>query len=55
MINLDDYEKRLILNLIEELRKPVPKNLCPTFYNTLTYEGDCKIKQKADKLAEKLI
>lgn len=55
MIDITKDEKQLILNLIKELRAPVPKNLCPLFYRTLTYEGDCELKAKADKLAEKLI
>ena len=54
MVNLDDYEKRLIGNLLEEIRKPVPKNLCPTLYRTLNYEDDCKLKERADVLAKKL-
>ena len=57
MLNLDDYEKRLIGNLLEEIRKPVPKSrtkLCPTFYRTLNYEDECKLKERADALAKKL-
>lgn len=51
---LDEREISLIGNLLEELRKPVPKNLCPTFYRTLNYEDECKLKERADALAEKL-
>jgi len=51
---LDDYEKRLIKNLLEEIRKPVPKFLCPTFYRTLSYVDECELKDKADNLAKKL-
>ena len=51
---LEDVEAELIYSLLNELRKPVPKNLCPTFYRTLTYEGDVKLKERGDALAEKL-
>lgn len=54
MVDLNDYERRLIGNLLEDIRKPVPKNLCPTFYRTLNYEDECKLKEMADALAEKL-
>ena len=53
-IFLEDDEANLIGNLLEEIRKPVPKNLCPTFYRTLNYEDECKLKERADALAEKL-
>lgn len=53
-IFLEDDEANLIYSLLNELRKPVPENLCPTFYRTLTYDGDVKLKERADDLAEKL-
>jgi hypothetical protein len=54
MVDLDDYEIRLIGSLLEDIRKPVPRNLCPTFYRTLNYADECKLKEKADNIAEKL-
>lgn len=51
---LEDDEVSLIASLLVEMRNNVPKNLCPTFYRTLRYEGDCKLKERADLLAEKL-
>ncbi len=54
MSELTDADKRLLLNVLESIREPVPKNLCPTFYRTLTYEGDLKLKEHADNLADKL-
>ena len=52
-IFLEDDEASLIYSLLNEIRKPVPKNLCPTFYRTLTYEGDVRLKEMADDLAER--
>ncbi len=46
-------DKRLLRNVLKSLRE-VPPNLCPTFYNTLSYEGDLKIKAHADEIARKL-
>tara|TARA_R110000765_G_scaffold28204_1_gene68100 strand:- start:57 stop:242 length:186 start_codon:yes stop_codon:yes gene_type:complete len=54
MVDLDGYERRLIGTLLEEIREPVPKNLCPTFYRTLNYKDECKLKERADILAKKL-
>jgi hypothetical protein len=49
---LDSIEINLILNLLP--KSPVPKGLDPTFYHTLTYEGDVRIQEIADGLREKL-
>lgn len=54
MIDLTEADKRLLLNVLKRIREPVPQNLCPTFYRTLTYEGDLKLKEHADNLADKL-
>lgn len=51
---LEDDEISLVASLLVDLRKSVPKNLCPTFYRTLSYETECRLKQRADDLAEKL-
>lgn len=53
-IFLEEDEANLICRLLAEIRKPVPKGLHPTFYRTLTYDGDVKLKERADNLAEKL-
>ena len=42
---LDDSEIRLILNFLPKSDKPVPKGLDPTFYWTLSYEGDLAIQK----------
>jgi len=51
---LETDEANLILALLAEIRKPVPKNLCPTFYRTMSYEGDVALRQRANSIAEKL-
>ena len=35
--------------------KDVPDNLDPTFYHTLTYEGDCQLQERVDKIRAALI
>ena len=50
---LDDDEINLILNLLLSIGT-VPEGLDPTFYHTLSYEGDCKLKDIADGLKDKL-
>ena len=54
MKELTEADKRLLLNVLRSIREPVPQNLCPTFYRTLTYKGDLKLKEHADNLADKL-
>ena len=51
---LEDEDVSLIGNLLANLRKEVPEGLDPTFYHTLNYQDECKLKVKADELAEKL-
>ncbi len=53
-IFLEDDEVALIASLLIPLRQDLPEGLCPTFYRTLTYEGDYRLKRKADDLCEKL-
>jgi hypothetical protein len=43
---------RFLLSLAPEWTKIVPRNLDPTFYTTLTYEGDLAIKERVDKIRE---
>jgi hypothetical protein len=43
---------RFLLSLMPEWTKIVPRNLDPTFYTTLTYEGDLAIKERVDKIRE---
>lgn len=50
---LDSDEIGLILNMIRPVQD-VPEGLDPTFYRTLSYEGDLKIKAIADGLEEKI-
>jgi len=49
---LDNEEIRIILNLLP--KGDVPNGLDPTFYHTLTYEGDMALQVKFDALREKL-
>lgn len=51
---LEASEVALIGNLLASLRTEVPEGLDPTFYHTLNYQDECKLKEKADDLAEKL-
>jgi hypothetical protein len=51
-MRLTDSEIRIILNLLPE--GDVPKGLDPTFYHTLTYEGDARLQVAADYLRDKL-
>jgi hypothetical protein len=43
---------RFLLSLAPEWTEIVPRNLDPTFYTTLTYEGDLAIKERVDKIRE---
>jgi hypothetical protein len=49
---LEDTEVRIILNLLP--KGDVPEGLDPTFYHTLSYDGDMKLQKAVDKLREKL-
>lgn len=49
---LEDSEIRIIINLLPD--SPVPEGLDPTFYRTLTYEGDTKLQAQFDDLKEKM-
>lgn len=49
---LEDDEITLILNLLP--KGDVPKGLDPTFYHTLTYDGDLAVQKTADSLRERL-
>ena len=49
---LDDREINIILNLLP--KGNIPKGLDPTFYHTLTYDGDKKLQAQVDKLRDKL-
>ena len=49
---LEDSEVRIILNLLP--KGPVPEGLDPTFYHTLTHDGDVKLQAQFDQLREKL-
>lgn len=51
---LEDDEVNLILQNLEVMRANVEPGLGPMMYWTMTYEGDVKIKQRADAIAEKL-
>ena len=53
-IFLDDTEIQLILNFLPKAGDEVPEGLCPTFYHTLTYEGDLKIQRAVNDLIEKI-
>jgi len=44
----------LLLSLIPDWVKIVPKGLDCTFYGTGTYEGDLEIKERIDKIRQKL-
>jgi len=49
---LEDNEIQLILNLLPS--GDIPKGLDPTFYHTLSYEGDVKLQVLVDELRNKL-
>lgn len=51
-ILLDNKEIILILNFLP--KGAVPKGLDPTFYHTLTYDGDLETQKIADELRDKL-
>ena len=53
-MELTKADKKLLTNALRVIRGPVPKNLDSTFYRTLSYEGDLKLKNRADNLADKL-
>ena len=43
---------KLLLSLVPDWVKIVPKGLEPTFYGTLTYEGDMKVKKRIDRITQ---
>ena len=45
---------KLLLSLVPYWAKEVPKGLDPTFYGTLSYEGDLDVKKKIDIICEAL-
>jgi len=47
---LSDIE--LLLHLVPEWVKRVPKGLDPTFYGTLTYNGDLAVNERYNRLVE---
>ena len=49
---LDNDEVALILNLLP--KGDIPKGLDPTFYCTLTYDGDKALQVVAESIREKL-
>lgn len=49
---LEDDEIRLILSLLRT--EEVPEGLDPTFYLTLTYEGDVKLHNRMTDLRDRL-
>ena len=51
---LNEDEKSFILDLLEPYLLPVPANLNPTFYHTLSYNGDLLFKRKAELISKKL-
>ena len=51
---LDEQEIRLILNFLPKAGSEVPKDLDPTFYHTLTYDGDIRVQKDVNALIEKL-
>ena len=55
IISKDEYKEdiKFLSSLLPDWVKEVPKNLCPTFYGTGTYEGDIKIKNKVDSILRK--
>lgn len=49
---LEESEVRMILNFLP--KGDVPKGLSPTFYHTLSYEGDLAIQDAVNELRDKL-
>ena len=44
----------LLISLLPDWVKDVPKGLFPTFYGTCSYEEDLKIKKKIDGIIERM-
>ena len=53
-VELESSEVNLIRNALANYREEVVQNLGPMFYHSLTYEGDVRIKELADSVADKL-
>jgi len=52
-ISLEDIEINLVLNFLP--KRNISKGLDPTFYHTLTYDGDMELQKIVDVLREKLL
>lgn len=51
-IRLEERQIKILLNLIPS--GSVPEGLDPTFYHTLTYDGDAKLQKDFDAIRELL-
>jgi len=51
-VSLEDIY--FLLKFVPEWAKNVPKGLGETFYGTLSYEGDLKVKERLDQIISKL-
>ncbi len=49
-----DGDIKFLLSLVPDWAKIVPEGLSPTFYGTLTYEGDLKVKERITKIHERI-
>jgi len=44
---------KFLMSFVPEWAKEVPRGLDPTFYGTLSYDGDMKVKKRVDELSKK--
>lgn len=53
-VSITYSELLLLFSFIPEWARVVPRGLDPTFYGTLSYEGDLAVKSQVDALADRL-
>jgi hypothetical protein len=51
---LEQSEKNFILTILGGYLSPVPRNLAPMFYHSLSYEGDCALHDLAVEIESKI-
>jgi hypothetical protein len=51
-IELTKEQIQLIKNFLPDEGAEVPPGLDPTFYHTLTYEGDCEVQKQVNELIQ---
>ena len=53
-ISIPIVDIELLLGLVPDWANTVPKGLDATFYGTLTYEGDLKIKRRVNLIRDQI-